>query len=119
MSQSYLSIYDSNPGHLVGFSMNLPPGSDIELSVGNQIKQHYFASTPVVETYLEFIQFRTDFSYVRPICETIKQMSQYTPVFTYEFTHEGDVLFPNRLIPGNVRLNIYTPITNTIYFFVN
>lgn len=72
-SQSYLSKYDTDPGRLVPISMNITPSSNTELDVGKNIKEHYFGSTPVVDTYLEFIKVLFNSILFQIICTFLRQ----------------------------------------------
>ncbi|XP_076250484.1 juvenile hormone esterase-like [Rhynchophorus ferrugineus] len=88
--KAYLTTFDTNPLKLIPNSMNLND-TLMETEVALLIRTHYFGVLPVIFLDKEFIQFMGDDQFVRAVHQAAKLMSQYTDVYLYRFSYQGDV----------------------------
>ncbi|XP_019879234.2 juvenile hormone esterase-like [Aethina tumida] len=80
--------YDFQPANLVPDDMNIQ-SSLVKWTVGNIIKSHYFGLDLIVSSDEKLAQFISDDQFVRPIRETVRLQSAFTPVYFYVFSYKG------------------------------
>ncbi|CAH1975190.1 unnamed protein product [Acanthoscelides obtectus] len=95
-----LLIFDLQPSKLVPVSLNMKQLIKSSL-LGRKIKDHYFNSKSTVKNLTEAMEYASVDQFVRPIRETARLYSKYTPVYLYTFAHEGPLWgVYNRTSPG-------------------
>ncbi|KAJ8955022.1 hypothetical protein NQ318_000454 [Aromia moschata] len=96
----WLLTYDVQPSRLVPISLNIE-NFLTRVSVGLQIKTHYFGLGLISISNEEVMEFISDDQFERPIQEIAHLLAARTPVYFYRFAHEGTLFgVENRTVSG-------------------